>query len=91
MYGILVPYNSYKEWEERTGRKFPIGSYGDIFCFFTGRNEKYVIIGKKIKPINYNNPIRVPELTELERHEVEDSVNDKFGFIGDFHYYYITE
>ena len=91
MYGVLVPYKRYKEWEERTGRNIPTGTYGDIFCFFTGRNEKYVIIGKKMKLNSYNTPIRVPELNELEQHEVEDSVSDKFGFEGDFHYYYIIE
>jgi hypothetical protein len=91
MYGILIPYNKYKEWEEGTGRKFPIGVYGDIFCLFRSRDEKFLIIGKKVKLNSYNSPIRVPELNEVEQMEVESSVEEKFGFKGDFHYYFITE
>lgn len=91
MYGILVPYDRYKEWEDGTGRKFPVGTYGDIFCLFNGRDGKYVIVGKKIKINNFESPILVPELNEFEQMEVESSVEEKFGFAGDFHYYFVIE
>lgn len=91
MYGILIPYDSYKKWEAGTGRTFPVGTYGDIFCLLNSRDEKYLIIGKKIRLNSYNSPIRVPELMELEQFEVENSVEQKFGFVGDFYYYYVIE
>ena len=91
MYGILVPYDRYKKWEEGTGRKFPVGTYGDIFCSFNGRDGKYVIVGKKIRASNNESPILVPELTAFEEHEIRLSVLDKFGFEGNFHYYYVIE
>lgn len=91
MYGVLVPYEKYKEWEDGIGRRFPVDSHGDIFCFLVNRDGKHMIIGKKIGINNNESPIRIPELTELEQFEVEDSVRSKFGFEGDFHYYFITQ
>lgn len=91
MYGILIPYDKYKEWENGTGRKFPVGTYGDIFCLFNGRDGKYVIVGKKIRASNSESPILVPELTAFEEYEIRLSVLDKFGFEGDFHYYFVIE
>jgi hypothetical protein len=90
MYGILISYNQYKEWEEGTGRKFPLGIYGDIFCIFDSRDGKFLIIGKKIRKINNDNPIILQELNVLEKFQVETSVKDKFGFTGEFHYYFIS-
>jgi hypothetical protein len=91
MYGISVPYDKYREWENETGRRIPNGIYGDIFCFFSGRDGAKVIIGKKIRASNHNSPIVVPELTKFEEHEIRLSVLDKFGFEGEFHYYFIIE
>lgn len=91
MYGLPIPYSKYKEWEDGTGRKFPLGIYGDIFCFFNGREGKWVIVGKKIRASNSESPILVPELTAHEEHEIRLSVLDKFGFEGDFHYYFVIE
>lgn len=91
MYGILIPYNKYEEWENGTGRSFPVDEYNNIFCLFNSRDEKYLIIGKKIELNEHTSPIRVPELNEFEQIEVEGLVNELFGFVGDFHYYYIIE
>lgn len=91
MYGILIPYDKYKKWEDGTGRKFPVGTYGDIFCLFNGRDGKYVIVGKKIKASNSESPILVPELTYREEDEIKLSVKNHFGFEGVFHYYFVIE
>jgi hypothetical protein len=93
MYGICVPYDRYKEWEDRTGRKMPIGTYDDIFCFFNGRDGKQMIIGKKIRASNHVSPILIPELTASEEHEIRLSVLSHFGFEGkdEFHYYFVIE
>jgi hypothetical protein len=91
MYGLRVPYNRYFEWEVGTGRKMPVGIYGDIFCSFNGRDGAWVIVGKKIRVGSYESPILIPELTETEENEISASVKDKFGFEGNFHYYFIIE
>ncbi len=91
MYGISIPQSKYVEWKDETGRKFPDDIYDDIFCLFNSRNGKYAIIGKKIRASNGESPILVPELTTSEEHEIRLSVLDKFGFEGDFHYYFIIE
>lgn len=91
MYGLPIPYSKYKEWEDGTGRKFPLGTYGDIFCLFNGREGKWVIVGKKIRASNHESPILVPELTANEETKIEIDVATTFGFKGDFHYYFIIE
>jgi len=89
MYGILIPESQFKAWEDGTGRKFPIGIYGNLYCKFDSRGRKFVIVGKKIKKIDNNNPIVVPELSEFEKYEIRLSVLENFGFEGDFHYFFI--
>jgi hypothetical protein len=89
MYGILIPHDRYEEWENGTGRKFPVGIYGDIFCLFDSRDGKFVIVGKKIRATNYESPILVPELTETEENDIKLSVKKHFGIEGDFHYYFV--
>lgn len=91
MYGISVSYNEYKKWEEGTGRRMPVGIYGDIFCFFNGRDGKEIIVGKKIRASNHESPILIPELTSNEETKIEIDVAINFGFKGDFHYYFIIE
>jgi len=91
MYGILVSYDRYTEWEAGTGRKFPVGVYGDIFCLFNGKDGKFVIVGRKIKVANHESPILVPELVESEEIEVRGLVLKHFGFEGEFHYYFILQ
>jgi len=91
MYGLPVPYSKYKEWEDGTGRSFPLGVYGDVFCLFNGREGKWVIVGKKIRASNYDSPILIPELTESEELEIKELVKKHFYFDGKFHYYFIIE
>lgn len=89
MYGILIPENQFKAWEDGTGRKFPIGIYGNLFCKFDNRDGKFVIVGKKIKKINNDNPILVPLLSANEETKIEIQVATEFGFNGNFHYYFV--
>jgi len=89
MYGLLVPYDKYKKWETDMHKNFPVGIYGDIFCFFESRERKYMMVGKKIKTASNDNPILVPELTETEENEIKYSILNKFGFEGDYHYYFV--
>lgn len=91
MYGLRVSQNRYFEWEVTRGRKMPVGIYGDVFCYFNSREGKQVIIGKKIRVNCNESPILVPELTEIEEVFVRESIKDKFGFDGDFQYYFIIE
>ena len=97
MYGIAVPYNWYKEWEAGTGRKFPAGRYGDIFTLFDSRDGKYLIIGEVLERTDKENPylgekepLVVPELEEVDKMIIRNSVKEKFDLEGKFHYYFIT-
>lgn len=101
MYGISVPYNRYKEWEERTGRCFPVGVYGNIFCLFNGRDGRYIIIGKVLERtdtddnnpsyMGYKEPLIVPELEEVDKIIIQNSVKEHFDLEGEFHYYFVTQ
>lgn len=98
MYGISVPYNRYKEWEAGTGRKFPVGIYGNIFCLFDGRDGKYIIIGRVLESNFYDKPylgiqepLVVPELDEVDKIIIRNSVKEQFDIEGEFHYYFITQ
>lgn len=95
MYGILVQQSWYKEWEQQTGRNFQDALFhiddtvDDISCYFDTRDGKFIIIGKRFEPINDGNPIVVPELSDMEKYEIEMSVKLNFDLVGDFHYYFI--
>jgi hypothetical protein len=89
MYGILIPESQFKAWEDGTGRKFPIGIYGNLYCKFDSRDGKFVIVGKKLKRINDDNPILVPIQSANEETKIEIEVATEFGFKGNFHYYFI--
>lgn len=98
MYGISVPYNWYKKWEHGTGKKFPVGIYGDIFCLFDGRDGKYIIIGRVLESTNDDNPymgdkepLIVPELDEVDKIIIQNFVKEQFDLEGEFHYYFVTQ
>jgi hypothetical protein len=98
MYGISVSYDWYKEWEAGTGRKFPVGNYGRVFCLFDSRDGKYIIIGKILEETNEDNPylgekkpLVVPTLEEVDEVIIQNSVWNEFGLKGKFYYYFITK
>jgi hypothetical protein len=60
MYGIAMPYEWHKEWEEKNGKDFhetfnefmfdtafstQVDHKEGIFCLFDGRDGRYIIIG----------------------------------------------
>lgn len=64
MYGVSVPYDWHKEWEQRTGKEFyeTFESFMDdsaftseikhkdgIFCLFDGRDGRCIIIGRVLE------------------------------------------
>lgn len=64
MYGICLPYNWHKEWENKTGKKFydtfeefmqdnaferKVNHKDGIFCLFDGRDGRYIIIGRVLE------------------------------------------
>lgn len=91
IYGLRVPYCRYFEWEKTRGKKTYFGKYSNIFCSFSNRDGAWVYIGKRISAINEDSPIQIPVLTETEELNIKFLIKEKFGFEGDFHYYYIIE
>lgn len=85
MYGLLVPYNKYKE-------KFgELKSNDDIHGIFHGRDGEFLIIGKVLEKINNDIPIVVPKLEEVDKLIIETSMEKEFGFKGEFYYYFVTK
>ncbi len=89
MYGISVPYKDYKDWN--------LNPNEDIFCLFDSRDGKYIIIGRVLEQTNtdkpylgYKEPFIVPELEEIDKLIIKNSVKQEFGLEGEFHYYFIT-
>jgi hypothetical protein len=95
IYGILVPYKRYVEW--KTSKHYKISfidddAVDDIHGIFTGRDGEFIIIGKFLKSVDIEDktPLVVPELDEIDRLVLENLIKDRFGFDGEFHYYFVT-
>ena len=99
VYGILVPYNWYLEWETKTGRGFyhtfadfiGFNSEYDIACLFDNRDGKFIIIGKILEKVNDNNPIIIPILADVDMFLIRNSIKSFFGLEGEFHYYFVKK
>ncbi len=68
-----------------------------IFCLFDGRDGRYVIIGRVLAKtddddpfLGSGKPIVVPDLSDIEREYIEESVFKHFGLKGEFHFYFVT-
>ena len=83
MYGILVPYDKFKNWN--------LDAIDDISCIFNGRDGKFLIIGKILEKTNDDNPIIIPELEEVDKIIIQNSVKEQFGLEGESHYYFVTQ
>ena len=100
MYGIIV---SYKEYEERvvnpmkySNLRIFIDDDEEIRGIFTGRDGNFIIIGKILESmVDSNNdgrePLIVPELESIDRLIIEKSIKERYGFTGEFHYYFIAK
>ena len=106
MYGILVPYNWYRKWEQGTGRSFHAVfadfmnddvDTDDISCLFDGRDGRFIIIGKVLERsaddeyLGSDQPIRVPEFDEIDKIGIRESVKKNFDLEGQFHFYFVTQ
>ena len=91
MYGILVLYDTYLETRTMNTVDDVLNGDDDIQGIFTARNGDFMIIGKRMNISNAKSPIRVPELTELEVFEIENTMKKKFGLEGEFYYYFIKK
>lgn len=100
MYGIII---SYKEYEEKvvnpmkySNMRIFLDEDEDIHGIFTGRDGNFIIIGKVLESMaddcdDGNDPLIVPELEAVDMLIIENMIKDRYGFTGDFHYYFITK
>ena len=95
IYGLLITFH---DWLGHHG-SFSIADAmnlgdvnDDIRGLFTGRDGDFIIIGKvlNVEP-NENNYLRIPELEDVDKKIVEDRVFERYGFKGEFHYYFVTK
>ena len=100
VYGVVVPFDFYKVWEEATGEDFFLvfssfinnkENRDNIFSVFKGRDGKFMIMGKIIGAVNENECVRIPKLSETEKQLVKDAINDQFSgkLTVEYHYYYV--
>ena len=92
MYGVLVSYDTYLNTKTIKTVDDLLNGNDDIHGIFTGRDGNFMLIGKVLKAVDdIKEPHIVPEIDELEMLSIEKLVNEKYGFHGDFHYFFIQE
>jgi len=92
MYGVLVSYDTYLNIRTSKTVDDLLNGNDDIHGIFTGRDGNFMLIGKVLKTVeDIREPHIVPEIDELEMLSIEKLVNEKYGFHGDFHYFFIKE
>jgi hypothetical protein len=94
MYGMLVSYNTYLETRTKNTIADVLNDNDDdIQGIFTGRNGDFMIVGKVLNMVNYENkePLIVPELEVVDELIIRNTVIERYGFNGEFHYYLITK
>jgi len=94
MYGILISYDRYlEEQTNHTLMDLFDGSDDDIQGIFTGRDGDFIIVGKILKIVDAENkePLIVPELDEVDTIIIRNLVKERFGFVGEFNYYFVTK
>jgi len=92
MYGILVSYDTYRE----ATTKYTIADVltqdeDDIRGVFTGRDGDFMIVGKILRTLDTENkePLIIPELDAVDELIIKNIVTERYGFKGEFHYYFI--
>jgi len=92
MYGHLITFN---DWLNKKGSYSIADSLNfdedDIRGIFTGKDGKFIILGKVLDCVNDDAPYVVPELDEVDKHIIRIGVKDKFDFEGEFNYYFVTQ
>ena len=93
MYGIVIPYKTYIETPTNLTLSEVLNEGEDIQGIFTGREGDFVIIGKVLKIVDDKNiqPIIIPELKLHEELLIKTIIKEKYGFSGEFNYYFIMK
>jgi len=68
-----------------------------IFCLFDGRDGRYIIIGRVLEKsdddfryLGSNKPITIPNLTDIEKEYIQNSVKKYFNLDKEFNFYFVT-
>lgn len=93
MYGILMSYTDYLNANTFNSIDEALKEDEDIQGIFTGRSGDFIIVGKVLKTIDVNNtePLIVPELAKIDEIAIANIIEEKYGFVGTFHYYFIKK
>lgn len=104
IYGISVPYNWHKEWENNTGNdfhetfeEFMEDNHENVHCLFDGRDGRYLIIGKILEKtdkrqrlLGDDEPLVVPEISRRDKEKIKKNVKKYFGLTGEYNFYFVT-
>jgi hypothetical protein len=89
MYGILVPFTWYKEWEKETGKDFHetfekyleeshdnrlVYNEEGIFCLFDGRDGRFIIIGQVLLKSNDDDLLGNDEPISIPKFDIVDEL-----------------
>lgn len=90
-------YNTFENFMHTNAYTTKVEHRDGIFCLFDGRDGSYIIIGKVLEKtddddpfLGLGKPIRVPDLGDVEKTYIENSVFKHFGLGGEFHFYFVT-
>lgn len=95
IYGTIVSHDWYKQWETITGLNFQsmldriVDGEENITGVFDNRGQGYLIIGKIFETINSNLPIIVPEIGDVEKYIIENTIKHRFDLSTEFNFYFI--
>lgn len=93
MYGVMVSYQSYLDMKTLYVVDDVFKCDEGIQGIFTGRGGDFMIIGQVLKTIEANDREAhvVPELNEANMSIIRGLVKKKYGYEGEFHYYFIKK
>ena len=94
LYGIMLT------WEEYLEMRKPNTTVADVLKgdenvdgIFGGRDGEFMIIGVNLGTVEDSDkkPYRVPQLEVAEESLTRVTIEEKYGIIGEFHYYFVKK
>jgi len=93
IYGIIISYTTFLDTNTHETLEEILSEESDIQGIFTGRNGDFLIIGKVLETdeTKDNEPLIVPELAEIDILMTKFLIKKRYGFEGEFHYYFVKK
>ena len=89
-------YETFEEFMDDSAFDSKIKHKEGIFCLSDGRDGRFIIIGRVLEKssngeyLGSDEPLTIPELTDIEKEYIEGSVKKHFNLEGKFNFYFVT-